>query len=471
MKKTKKEIISLVAAVVVVAAMLGALYWQRNRELIPEDDIPTPVGNVPLVQRSEADLVSVTFYHQGQTTVMLPFLDEEGRREWVWEGVDYILNTANARHKIRGTFSLFSSQVVHEDISEAEINLADFGLDPPYMTITAAYDDGTTVNLYMGSPTIDLSGQFIMIEGNPSLYTISRLNADRFLFELEDLIERSIPMWDAEAIEYILINQRGNETIEFKMEEHHEFEDLYWLIMQQPFPGREVYGMSFDYHIFEHFSAFVLGDMVNLHPTNLANYGLDNPSLEFIYRTPHEEIHLLFGDVFFKEVDGSEMAFIYVQFAGRPHVFEALYEPVSYLFDVNVLRFIERFIALVNIQEVERLEIITPGGDFDIWINHVEDGNDIAPTINDNPVTDSEFRLIYRLLIGLGIDSEIEPFTPRGAALYTTRFIMLEGDDIELRFFDYSDSFLAVSVNGEDIRFVTSRRNFDMFIVRVEEIG
>ncbi|MCL2404953.1 MAG: DUF4340 domain-containing protein [Defluviitaleaceae bacterium] len=468
----KKKIISLLVAVILVGGMVGALAWQRSREPEQVEEPPVTTTAVHLIQRTEDELMNVVFLKDGETHYMMPFESETGQREWRWWTEDdaYVLDTMHTRNKIRGAFSLFANQIVHEDVYEAEINLADFGLDPPLLTVTASYTDMTSTVFHLGSPTIDMNEQFLMIEGSSRLYTMHRANAERLLFTLDDLIDRNVPVWDTESAEYVLIAQRGHEPIEFEMQEHHDFEGLYWQIMVQPFPGREVYPMSFEHHVFEQFANFWLNDLVSLHPEDLAQYGLDDPSLEFIYRAPHGEAHLLFGDIFFREIAGHELAFIYVMFADRPHVFEALYEPASALFDVNVLSFIERFIALVNIQDVQRLEVLTPTTDFDVWVNQVEDSTDIEPTINGTLVDDSEFRLLYRLLIGLAIDFEVAPFTPQDEPLYTVKFIMFEEDDIELRLFHYNDSFLAVSVDGEDVWFVTNRRNFDMFTARLSDM-
>jgi len=470
MKKLRKEIISLVVAVLVVGGLLGALAWQRNREPAPEEEQPAgPITSTQIIQRTEAELVSATFQTPDETNVMIPVPTEAGGREWAWEGADYVLDTANARHKVRGAFNLFANQVVHENVAEAGINLGDFGFHPPYMTVTAQYEDGTNTILYLGSRTTDLAARFVMIEGEPGLYTIANLSADRLFLGLEDLICRQLPMWTVEGILYAQIAQQGQDPVEFRAEEHHDFEGVSWLVMQQPFPGREVFGMSLDHHIFEPFAAFALGDVVNVHPTSLAPYGLDNPSLEFIYLAPHGGAHLLFGDVFIREVNGQYAQFIYVKFADRPHVFEALHEPASALFDINPLQFIDRFVALMNIQDVDQMEVLTPRGDFHIAINHVEDSTDIKPTINDTPVDDSEFRIIYRLAIAIGIDSEIPLFTPTAAPLYTIRYIMHEGDDTILTFYEYNEHFLSVSLNGEDIWFITNRRNFDIFIARLND--
>ena len=466
-----KKTISFFAVVAVIAVMAGALMWQRGREPEIEEAAPAFTGSERLIQRTEAEVVSVTFTGQGRHEVMLPFFDEDDRREWMWYGADYVLDTANARHKVRGMFALFSNQVVHEDVTDVPgLNLADFGLNPPYMTIVAEYDDGEQITLLLGSPTIDFASRFVMIEGDPALYTITRLNADRFLLGLEDLIEVSLPQWHLEAMTYVKIAQRGHDVIEFGMQPHHTHVDFEWLAMFQPFPGREVYHSAFVYRIFEHFSRFTIGDLVNLHPDDFSVYGLDEPSLEFVYHSHLGDVHLLFGDVFFREENDREVGYIYVKFAGRPHVFEALYEPASFLFDINMFQFIERFIALEPIVDVYGINVILPIGEFEIIINNCEDGQDIEPTINGIPVDDSDFRLTYRLLIALSIDSVIEPMTPPAVPLYTVRYILHDRDDIELRFFEHDANFLAVSENGEDIWYITNRRNFELFAARFRDL-
>ena len=464
-----KKTITFIAVVAVIGVMALALVWRRGQEPYVDEIAPPTVASQRIIDRTEPELTRVTFMGQDRHEIMVPVYDEDGRRQWTWYGVDYLLNAAATRDKIRGAFILFSSQTVHEYVADVPgLNLADFGFDPPYMTIIAEYEDGTSATIIMGGPTVDLAARFVMVEGDPGLHTITRLNADRLLLGLEDMIEFSLPQWHMEAITYIKVAQRDRDIIEFEMQPHREFEEVSVLTIVQPpaFEGREVFPSGFTYRIFDDFMAFTLDGVVSVHPPDLAVYGLDAPSLEFVYRSYLGDTHLLFGDVFFRETAGGEEAFIYVKFAGRPHVFEARYETASLLFDMNVLQFIERFIALVFISDLERLEVTTPDGVFDIVINPVEDSIEIEPTINGEPVDESDFRLTYRLLIGLNVDAEVEPFTPRGAPLYTVRYFLFDGDEIEIRFFDYDAGFLAVSVDGEDVWSITNRRNFDLFAAR-----
>ncbi|MCL2527256.1 MAG: DUF4340 domain-containing protein [Defluviitaleaceae bacterium] len=463
--KEKKGFISLAVAVLVVVGMVGLLFWQRNREPAPEEYVPAaPPQVIRLVDRQEAEVTKIVFADDDGTHTLVPYIDDEGQIQWRWEGADYVLHLPFASNKARASFNLFSNQIIHEDIHEVpDLRLEEFGFSR--LVVTAHYNDGTTKNLYMGGPTPDFVGYFMMVEGNPGLYVISRSNGDRLLQGLEDMLCTALPFWDAETADYVLLVERGRDPIEFSRVDHETIEGATFLQMIEPIPYREVHASGFQHHIIDDFGDFRISGLASLHPADLSPYGLDDPVVEFIYKAFHGEAHLLFGDVFFRDVNGTETAFIYVKFADRPHVFEALYEPARALKNVNFLRFIDRFIALINIQDVGRIDITAPNGEFEVYINHDdEDERDIAPTINGISVAEQPFRVAYRLLVGLGIDGEVEPFTPTAPPIYTVTHSLLEGDDVVLHFYAHDDNFLAVSVDGEEAWFVTGRVNVERFL-------
>jgi len=473
--KVKKDVVSVVVGIVVVILLVGLLLWQRREPpfdeeayLLSQQDA-TPVQARRLVDRTEDEVARVVFQNRDEIVTMVPFFDDFYMIQWKMEGVDYNLNNHYARNKVRAAFSIFSMQVVYEDVNEIDgLNLDDFDLN--YLVMTAYYHDGTTLTLYLGSPISDFRGRFLMVEGDPALYVISTINADRLLFNVGDMIDQSLPTWSVENIDHFFVSERDGDIVEFSRRDHDEFDDLTYLVMVEPFPGAEVWGMSFSIHILEPFSSFRLDELVSMSPDSLASYGLDNPSIEFIYRSHNDEAHLLFGDIFFIDEDGEETAFIYVKFADRPHVFRALFEPVRALLNINPLRFIERFIALVDILSVENIYVTTTDQEFVISVNHIEDSTNIDPTINGIPVSDSAFRTAYRLLIGLGIDYEIEPFEPSDPPLYTILYSRIDEDDIEIRLYAYDSNFHAVSVNNEEIWFVVSRRNMDLFMIHMRDL-
>jgi len=137
---------------------------------------------------------------------------------------------------------------------------------------------------------------------------------------------------------------------------------------------------------------------------------------------------------------------------------------------MNVLRFIERFIAIIDIQTVERIDITAPGMEYVIYINHVGE-RDIEPTVNDIPVNASDFRSVYRLLIGLGINAQIDEFSPPDEPIFTALYTRVEDEnDVYLRFYPYEDHFLAVSVDGEEAWYVITLRSFELFLTYLEAL-
>jgi len=471
-KKGIKKAITLGVALVLVAGMVGLLMWQRGREEpVIYDEEPPQSQVIRIVEREENEVVKIVF--QGQdledTLTMIPFTNEAGHTEWTVYGYNYLFDLASTRHKARSSFNLFTQQIIYEDLRDApDINLDYFGFSQ--MIITSHYEDGTTLNLYLGGPTADFRGHFLMVEGDPGLYVISMLNAERLQFGVSEMLDTTLPFWDAETIDYFLVAERDRDVIEFARLPHPDMPEVEIVTMVQPFDGREVHISNLMQHVMDDFTFFGFGDMVNLHPESLAQYGLDDPSLEFIYQAEHGMAHLLFGDTFFREFHGEEIEFIYVKFADRPHVFETPFILAQPLFNMNVLRFIDRLIALIDIRYVYRVDVLSPEIDLEIYINTQEDERTIEPTINSIPVEERPFRVAYRQLIGLGIDAEIEPFAPTGDPAYTLRYVLLDDDDKVLTFYEYDGNFLAVSVDGEDIWFVTNRRHFREFFLQVQAL-
>jgi hypothetical protein len=166
---------------------------------------------------------------------------------------------------------------------------------------------------------------------------------------------------------------------------------------------------------------------------------------------------------------------IYLQMAGRDEVFITRYDMVASLFDINPLSVVDRFVALIDIRDCERIEIhypSVPARNFDIFINHGHDGerDTIEPTINRQKVDDSAFRGVYRLLIGLTSDVEIEPFEPQGEPVFTITYTLIDKPPVHIRYYEYETNFYAMARDGELCLFVTSRQSTEQFFKGIEEL-
>jgi len=480
MSRQLKRTISMCATLVLIAVMAGLYLWQQNVER-PEEDIPLNLPAITtLIQRPEREVASVTFHSGGEPYTMVPHTSENGIVTWHWgPAPEFLINTAQSREKVRLAWQFTASDIAHEDT--AGLDLALFGLNPPQITLEAEYTDGTSSIIRVGSPTADMRNYFVMIDDDPTMYLLGSIWVTRITTTIEDMIDLRLPRFDVEAAELIKIDQRDTPTIELAVaygiglvdEEQAlsalNLPEFKFLRMIQPMPGRGLDSSRLELFVIEPLNELRLLDVVSLAPANLAPYGLENPSLEFMYQDPFGEAHLIFGDTFVHE----DILHIYVKFADRPHVFRARYTPASVLFDLNLFTFIERFHALVAITDVESITVtssVNEARNLEMVVNHCDEegSDDIFPVINGVNVRDSAFRVAYRLLIGLSADGETEPFTPQGTPEFTIVYHRIAHPDTELRFFAMDSNFYVVSINGEDAWGVTNRRDVETFFSHIE---
>ncbi|MCL2202971.1 MAG: DUF4340 domain-containing protein [Defluviitaleaceae bacterium] len=462
--------ISLVVLVLVIGALGAVYFWSSRREpaYIPEEDAPPPFRLITLVERPREAVSRIYVRHNGNTRLFLP-------GEEAWYLADYpglVLDTARVADLLRVAFQLMVPEKIHEDT--AGLNLAEFGLDPPVATITAYTGDGETAPVHLGNATPDLQFHFLMVAGDPAMYLVPRHVAHWMTQTTEALLCRYLPFFHAEEIIRFRLAQRGREPFEVALSEDQErlaaFLDLGVNPLDAVLPvaitGREVDSTNLNHLVLGEFSmAFHLGEVAALFPGDLSPFGLDDPFLSFFLETQTDTTHLHFGNTFTREVNGAPVPHIYVKFAHRPHVFMAELAPVHFLTDLNVVRFITRFVALVPIAELERVVIThpVPERNLEMIINNDPERNAIAPTINNTPIPDRPFRLLYRMLIGIGADSPLEPFPMEGAPELTITYYMLDGTQTVIEFFDFDENFFSFSLDGDYVWAVTSRRNAEMF--------
>jgi len=481
MSRKAKRTLSMGVVIVLIAALAG-VYFLRPGEAEYEygNDEPPAFTTEFIVQREEREVAGVRFISEDKDYEMIPY-DDGNTIVWQYQPhPDFLLMHTRARDKARPAWHLALVETAHED--SQGLDLAEFGLQPPHLTMEATYTDGTRQNIYIGAQTVDRRHHFAMVSGSPSIYLIGNFAAEWAMADIESLIDRTIQPFEAHA-ERILIAQRNTPAIELSMSSATEVIDALADLVPITPEGQilrlvQPMEIGVDHsrltiNVLEPLELFRLGDIVSLSPGGLSPYGLDTPSLIFAYQDPFGETHLLFGDTFIEEVNGQEVEFIYVKFADRPHVFRAEFQPVSGLFNLNIFTFIERFIALPSILGVERVtvEAMDESRNLDMVINHGPPGShDIFPTINGVEVEESDFRVAYRLLIALMMEGEIEPFTPQGTPDITITYHRPEEPNIEIRLFALDSNLYAVSLDGEDAWFVTHRRDADVFFNHVVEI-
>ncbi|MCL2188402.1 MAG: DUF4340 domain-containing protein [Defluviitaleaceae bacterium] len=466
--QTKKQITICILAVIVFV-LGGLLLWQSRREVPVLEPIAPSLPVLQALVNRPPEEISRVYITRGD--IVVPFQQDEA-----WYMMDYpgfLLDQMLVQEMVRPTFQLIA-QTAHE--STEGIELADFGLAPPLLSMTAYCALGERLTLHLGSVTPDGTLHFLMKEGHPAIYLIPARVAWHMQLTEGDLLCRQLPFLQSENITEFRIIQREREEIYFtrKSEEdaspHMQAMGIIQMTVQEPaaMAGRTVESFQIRRGVMEAFSqSFVVLEAAAVNPTDLTPFGLHDPFMDFRFDSDEGGVHLLFGDAFMREINGTNVPYVFVKFNHRPHVFVAPFAPLLHISDLNAMQFISRFIVMVSILDVEYITIEHENPDYNLHmvINHHphEDNNAIFPTINGAEVAESDFRVIYRLLVSLGTDGHVDPFMAEGTPVFTITYHLLDGTKKRIEYFAFDTHFYAFSVDGDYVWAVTNHRNVQLF--------
>lgn len=442
----------LLLLVIITAAIY---FWPAGHAEEEAPAVISPPVSLHLIQRAEDEVAEITFHTADSSASLIRYYDEFNQIQWYYTGASgYQLNPAQRRNKARPAWLLTALEIIHEDASG--LDLAQFGLYPPTLTMVVLFDDGDEYTVHLGTRTVDLQNYFLMIEGGPAMYLISGFVGERMKLGLEDMLDMSLPSFNAENMQYLRLTRQDRPDIILYADEYNR------LRVAEPYTGVLLDYWALGEMLMPALTHLRMTELVELHAYDPAAFGFDEPILEIEYRGEFDEVHLLFGDIFIYD----EIEFIYAKFAGRPHIFKLESGTVDLFLNMSILDIIQRFIALVNIHEVEKVVIDAPASEqrFEMVFNHSLYDNSMHPTLNGTNMEEPVIRDLYRQLISLRAEVEIPAFTPQGVPDITITYHRFDYPDIELRFFRFDANFYAVSVDGRDAWFVTNNRDVSLLL-------
>src|SRR5512141_1346255 len=156
----------LLIAVVVLAALGGAVYWsnrvQKAKEGKPSPDAPPQILTIPAdqiqqieVRRTGAEPVIIRRQGTGPWSMTTP-------PQWP---VD--------QDAAGGIVSTVSALTADRLVEEKAADMAPFGLASPPLEIDIGLKDGKTRKLLVGDDTPTGGGSFVKLEGEAKVYTVA----------------------------------------------------------------------------------------------------------------------------------------------------------------------------------------------------------------------------------------------------------------------------------------------------------
>ena len=446
------RLIILAAMVAGVAALVVTLTVVRNRPpQIPEAE-PTP--GKPEISRVDIErITAVSLDGPGREQ---PFHMQRTEAGWQIDGADRAIPIKESRIKdILYSFgSLYAERVIEEDAAD----LARYGLDPPAVVAVATLDDGATIEVYLGDRTPAGNPWYLGVPGQRTVYAVWTNHGNHYYYTVADMRGDEMPSINAEAFSYLLLQGPAIETLEIVETNPLDtrFSHLLTrLAIVQPF----AFPRAIDSEEFAKAQATLgaprIDRIVSDDPGAAAGYGLAPPRYELVARdTEGAELALLFGD----ERDGE----IFFQVAGRATVY-AMQRSRAGVLDLEPFALVDKFVLILNIENVDAVEIDHPGGSNVLTIERTGSGDDLVESfaIDGAAMEDKPFRELYQLVIGLLGDAEL-PREARAAALAAQpevriTYRMNTPDEVQsVALVPYDRQFLAVVREGA-AEFMVSR--------------
>jgi Domain of unknown function (DUF4340) len=198
-------------AMVVLAALLGVLYWSNHRK--QKEDISVKAGaDAPpvILSLNLADITAIRIEHKDQPQVDLT---REASGAWQISAPQPLPADQEAVAIVLGTLtSLTSERLLDEKATE----IAGYGLANPPLAVDVTLKDNKTQKLLIGDQTPAGNSYYAMLSGNPRLYTVDTRTKSSLDKSANDLRDKRLLTADFDKVSQIeLANPTRKQDITF----------------------------------------------------------------------------------------------------------------------------------------------------------------------------------------------------------------------------------------------------------------
>ncbi len=493
-KRKKRNAVTLLSLLVILAALIGVYYWYRNR---PEDSEDTTKDSekIELIMIDQEQLVRLHYIYDDADLILVKDGDT-----WKSEAEpDRPIDQDHVSSMIGYIDDLTASKL----ITEAPENLADFGLDKPTSYLQGTLADGSTVTLKVGNKVSTGDGYYAMVNEDNTVYMIANYIGNSFQYSnLEMTAVPDTLSIDAASIKHITIDLRDGEDFELLYDDSgHRYDSSgsklnSWYILKPYKEGytadsSEVSTLQSNYSSFDYISC------VDYKAADLGKYGLGTPmatiDLEYtVTRTEEleepetdpetgEEItEKTYYDpkeftLFVGNLDEKED--YYVMIEGTKAVYTMDKDDIDKMINIDTFGLLNRFVLIPNIDRVDKVEADIQGSRYTMAMTRTTSKNDEGEdevettyTYNGNTVEETTFKKVYQTIISAMIDAEIkeEISIPLTEPYVTLTFYLNDNTTVSASYYLYNDSFAIIESNGET-RFFADRRKIEEIAKAVQE--
>jgi len=197
----------LLIAALILAALSGVLYWSNRHKpnSVDEGNVKPKEGESPkILAFRHDDIIELAIRHKDQAQIGL-----SRNNSGAWQIISPKPLPAD-QDAISSLLSSFSSVTSDRVVDEKPGNLAPFGLKPPALELDATLKDKSTRKLLIGDQTPAGNSYYVMLSGDPRLFTIASYVKSGLDKSFGDLRDKRLLTADFDKVSQIdLLHQKS----------------------------------------------------------------------------------------------------------------------------------------------------------------------------------------------------------------------------------------------------------------------
>lgn len=444
----KKQLILILSLILLVGLTAAILIFVNNaeNERFAEEARLAEAKVLTSVNSNQIDRIEIDTKEE----VYSAFLDETGI--WSLENeTDFEINTYYLNSVAAQLSALTASDII---CPIAEANLADYGLDDPITITLYAGEQPYTLNVGKLSATQEF--YYVTMEGRDEIFGVSTEYADFLNISKNSLKSIYILRNSDSAVNSVTLEAHGETVYSISLND-----EGIWT-MQYPIETTDKLNAAEASSIVTVIRQMIVdkfGDE-NVSEDKLADYGFDDPEYVFTFTQENgESTTLLAKD--YEEADGTFVELICVE-TGQIFFMESNY--TSFLQAAPEELFIDRLYSC-SINEIESIDIEwndRENAKFTI------DKENKKYTLNGVSIEDIGIAAVdllddfYRKLQAVNIDTFVKdsPVSDTSSPDISVTYNRIDGESINVSYYEVSEDTLAAYVNGEYSHFTLTKKNF-----------
>lgn len=487
-KRKQKRAITMIALLVLLAALIGVYAWYGNRDT--KKDNPEDTKTISL---AKVDPAKVTKIHYIGSDINMNFINNDG----VWKSKEEPDRPIN-QDSISGMINNIQDISAIKVITESTDDLSNFGLDNPKPFVELTMEDGSTITLKLGleAPTGD--GLYAMVNKDSKVYLVDQSFSSALTLSELSLSEiKKAPDISPDNINYLNIDKRGKQNIELMLSEsiakdNSGFGNFRWQYVK---PYGEGYTADTNeiQKIIQNYATFIYQGCVDYKGDKLAKYGLDKPSATITvgyYQNPSSPtptpaktgpavstpkiskrytIHI--GN---KTDDGN----YYVQVDGLKSVYLLSASTVEGMLNVDAFTLVNKYAAIPSVLRVDKITASVGDQSYIMDIKTTKskdkDGKEVSNQtfkFNGADVGAEPFSELYRSMDAIMYDAPMDKKVDLSKlkSIMSISFHLTDDDTpVAATVYPYDDSFDIVD-KGTGIYFLADKRKIQLIADKIKD--